>query len=156
MPSSAQLRLVSLALLVFFGALHEASAAGHATSRTAQVTLIARMPDDVTMLLPGAVVGSSVSSATPHAALQFDFVGHLLPGANVTAACRAESGRIVMRSPQRDSLSRLLAPEEFACDGRFRSLPSRPREAALKLILRGVPIRNRVVAGRLDITLSVI
>jgi hypothetical protein len=149
--------LFSIALLVTFGAPHGTSAAGHAISRAAQVTLIARMPDDVTMLLPSAAVGASFSAATPHSALQFDFVGHLLPGASVTAACRAESGRIAIRSQNRDVESRLPGKAEFACDGRFRTLSPDGRHAAtVELSVHTFSIHNRAVDDRLDLTLSVI
>jgi hypothetical protein len=156
MLSRAQLRLLFVALFtVFLGG--ETPAAGQTIARSAQVTLIARMPDDVTMLLPSATVDSFASSATPRSPLQFDFVGHLLPGASVSAACSAQSAAITMRSEPRNSRALLPVQREFACDGRFRSLPPGwPRGPIIELSLDGLAIHHRAVERRLDITLSVI
>ena len=156
MSYRAQLRFFSVAFGIIFGAATGASAAAQAVSRSAQVTLIARMPDDVTMLVRSAAVALSVSPATPRSPLRLELAGHLLPGANVTAACFSESKRLAMRSrPAKSSWPPIRT--EFACDGRFRTLsPTGPHAATVEISAAALQTHTRSLDHRLDITLSVI
>jgi hypothetical protein len=140
------------------------AAGGQTIHGGAQVTMIARMPDTLTvrpLLQPAAAPLASPSTAS---VLQLNLSGRLLPGANVTAACAIHTTSIAPQSPTAPASPNSNSPliGSLTCNGKFIKLtptklaPNDTPGVILNFANRNTSPQAQPADSRLDISLSII
>lgn len=149
-------RAIRACALLFATAVIVRPAHPQTPSRSAQVVLIAHMPDAFSVYLPEAAQELRQGTEPLAASVAFQTVEHLIPGATVTSACliaRPRGGHVVLA----DTGSPITARDDAAdstCDGVFRDNLAE-RIARLKQVIGAV--KNQVPRfqdARLDIFFS--
>lgn len=163
MHSRAKLH-VCVVSLVAAALAYVAAASAQTIHGSAQVTMIARMPDALTVR--PLIQPSALRLASPGAPSVFhlNLSGRLLPGANVTAACTIQTASIASQPPTAPTSPSSNSPMNgpLICDGKFTKLtpikltPNDTQGVILTLANRNTGTQPQSADSRLDISLSII